>query len=362
MSVAGTVAHSTKVGARRLVWLYHPRTWKEKGILWTIGIALVTYLVVAGILGILWSFEPDMFDVRLNALEEVNELNLPKKVEEEMLPGITSTATAIGVARVLLDKPGGYLSNDVMPPGVYLDNIPNWEFGVLVQLRDFVRSMRNDFARAQTQSIEDKDLQTADPQFNFNSESWILPSTEGEYSKGIKALESYIKRLADDNQGDGQFYVRSDNLRLYLAVVEKRLGDMAQRLAAAVGQIQFNMGTAGERGGSVARPQPTQIRIKTSWWEIDDVFYEARGTAWALVHFLRAIQIDFEKVLEDKNAVVNLAQVIRELEHSQDPVWSPVILNGTGFGMLANHSLVLASYLARASAAIVDLRDLLRQG
>jgi hypothetical protein len=39
-----------------------------------------------------------------------------------------------------------------------------------------------------------------------------------------------------------------------------------------------------------------------------------------------------------------------------------MILNGDGLGLLANHSLVMASYIARANAAIIDLRALLAQG
>ena len=38
------------------------------------------------------------------------------------------------------------------------------------------------------------------------------------------------------------------------------------------------------------------------------------------------------------------------------------ILNGTGFGYVANHSLVMASYISRANAAVIDLRNLLSQG
>ena len=73
-------------------------------------------------------------------------------------------------------------------------------------------------------------------------------------------------------------------------------------------------------------------------------------------------QIDFEPVLRNKNAEVSLRQVIRELEQAQSPVWSPVILNGTGFGLLANHSLVMTSYISRANAALIDLQNLLVQG
>ncbi len=71
---------------------------------------------------------------------------------------------------------------------------------------------------------------------------------------------------------------------------------------------------------------------------------------------------DFGDVLDDKNARVSLQQIIRELEPTQDAIWSPMILNGGGFGFLANHSLVMASYISRANAAIIDLRALLARG
>jgi hypothetical protein len=41
---------------------------------------------------------------------------------------------------------------------------------------------------------------------------------------------------------------------------------------------------------------------------------------------------------------------------------SPVVLNGGGFGMFANHSLVMASYLSRATQAITNMRELLAGG
>ena len=88
----------------------------------------------------------------------------------------------------------------------------------------------------------------------------------------------------------------------------------------------------------------------------------SRGAAWALIHLLKAVEIDFAPVLQKKNALVSLRQIIRELEGTQAMVWSPMILNGTGFGLLANHSLVMASYISRANAAIIDLRDLLSRG
>ena len=74
------------------------------------------------------------------------------------------------------------------------------------------------------------------------------------------------------------------------------------------------------------------------------------------------MEVDFADVLQKKNAQVSVAQIIRELESTQKMVWSPMILNGSGFGLFANHSLVMASYISRANAAIIDLRELLAQG
>ena len=96
--------------------------------------------------------------------------------------------------------------------------------------------------------------------------------------------------------------------------------------------------------------------------KIGDVFYESRGSAWALIHLLKAVEHDFTDILIKKNSLVSLRQIIRELESTQDALWSPVILNGRGFWFVANQSLVMASYISRANAAIIDLRILLSQG
>jgi hypothetical protein len=340
----------------QVVTLYDPRLWKEKGFWWTIGLFLVTYVVVVMILGMIWSRSPANFDVREQALSAVGN------DETKLVTGAVTTATAIRIAETLLDKPGGYLSNDMTPPGIYLDNIPNWEFGALTELRDLSDSLRNDFSRAQSQSVEDKDLQVAQPQFNYNSDSWILPSTESEYRKGVAALYRYLNRLSDQQAFDGQFFARADNLTSYLQVVEKRLGNLAQRLSYAVGQNRLNTDLAGDPSARQSTPVPAQSHTKTPWLMIDDIFFEARGYTWALLHMLESIEIDFDAVLKDKNALVSLKQITRELQNTQNPIWSPMILNGTGFGPMGNHSLVMASYISRANAAIGDLRALLQQG
>jgi len=317
---------------------------------------LILVIAVQIVFGFLWNCEPESFDVTENAT------NLAEQYNEKTVIGFTTTATLIKAAETMLDKSGGYLSNDMTPPGLFMDNIPNWEFGVLVQIRDLARALRNDISRSQSQSVEDKDLIIAEPQFNFDSESWLIPPTEIEYREGTEALYRYLHRLSDNDQQEAQFYSRADNLRDWLSLVEKRLGSMSQRLSASVGQQRINTDLAGDPDAKQSTEGQQFIEIKTPWMEIDDVFYEARGTAWALSHFLKAVEVDFQDILQKKNALVSLRQIIRELDATQDTVWSPMILNGGGFGFFANHSLVMANYISRANAAVIELKQLLSQG
>lgn len=330
--------------------------WAEGFIPKLISILFIIYLLAIIVLSLFWSNEPELFDVRERAQ------SVGAEHQRGLVVGSVTTTTLIEVASTLLDKTGGYLSNDVAPPGVLIDNMPNWEFGVLVQIRDLARAMRESFSRSQSQSTEDVDLVYAEPRFSFDSESWILPRSEEQYREGITYMQAYLLRLSDPNQQTAQFYSRADNLGAWLATVESRLGSLSQRLSASVGQRRLNTDLAGDTAAGQSTAAPAEIEVKTAWNEIDDVLYESRGTTWALIHFLKAIEVDFADVLEKKNAKVSLQQIIRELEATQQTLLSPVILNGSGFGLFANHSLVMASYISRANAGVIDLRELLARG
>ena len=321
-----------------------------------VGIGFGLYLVIAIVCGWLWSQEPELFNVSENAQRLASEQHVKLAV------GSTTTSALITLSETLLDKSGGYISNDIFPPGVWLDNIASWEYGVLVQVRDLARVFRKDLSRSQSQSTEDRDLTRAEPQFHFDHNSWAIPATESEYRRAIEAMYRYLNRLSDPNRPDAQFYARADNLRNWLAEVENRLGSLSRSLSESVGRPQLDMGLAGDASASQSTVGEGFRETKTPWLQIDNVFYEARGTAWALVHILAAIEIDFAKVLSDKNALVSVQQIRLELEATQRTVWSPFILNGGGFGVLANHSLAMSSYISRASAAVIDLRLLLEQG
>ena len=320
------------------------------------GAALALYLAVVLCLMWWWSYEPEQFDVVKLAQQRAAEH------QQSPVTGSAVSGALIGCAETLLDKRGGYFSNDLFPPGLFMDNVPNWEFGVLVATRDLSDALRNEFSRSQTQSTEDADLKEAAPLFNSPNDRWLLPPSERQYRKAIGYVDSYLTRLADNNTEDAQFFARADNLSDYLQTVSTRLGSLSQRLSASVGQERIDTDLANDPNAQQSTPTTSPRVVKTPWSEIDDVFYESRGYTWALREQLEAIRIDFAPVLRDKNAMVSLDQVIRELHESQNPLGSPIVLNGKPFGFFANHSLVMANYISRANAAVIDLRELLRRG
>lgn len=352
--------------------------WREKGWRWALKILLAIFIIVQIALMLYWSREPSSFDVKENAQQLLN-----LSPTDPIKPGVITAATYARIANTLLDKQGGFLSNDVTPPSIIMDNMPNWEFGVLTQVRDFSLAMRDDFSRSQSQSTADQDLVTAHTRFNTDHKLWLLPPTETQYRAGIEALNAYAKRL---NNNEATFSARSDNLNTWLSKVQRQLGSLSLALGASVGVRQVKEGnttpvasttapattneiTSPELTGltqdaeiEVAPDNPNEFIVTTPRLQVDNVFYQARGQTWAILHLLKAIEVDFADVLKQKNALVSLQQIINKLESTQDFIWSPIILNGNGYGLLANHSLVMASQIARANAALIDLGKVLREG
>ena len=316
----------------------------------TVNLALMVY----------WSRQPPVFDVNGKLAQMLPDGGAA-------VPGAAMVAATIGVADTLLDKPGGFLHNDLSPPGVLLDNMPSWECGVMMALRDAVQALRNDFTRSRSQSAENLDVKQADLKFAIDPKSWVMPAAEYEYRQAVDALGSYYAQLTTNRLAAGQFFPRADNLVAYLALVEKRLGNFGVRLSGSISDPALTTAVLGPQTRNLSAEQSDVTRSlgaaeRTEPGRVDNVFYCARGYSWALLHFMRAIAIDFGPVLQGQNADVPVEQIVRDLQGAIKPMRSPVVLNGHGYGLVANHSLVIASYISRVNAAVIDLKILLQQG
>lgn len=319
-----------------------------------IAATLTLGVVGVGCVGIYWDKEPSAFNVQDNLTQTADRLKLP------VVAGTATITTLMKMTNILFEKRGGFLSNDILPPGLLMDNQPEWEYGVLMQIRDMTRALTDKMGHADDKADDDADLALAETRFAVEHSSWIMPDAEADYHEGNDFLQQYLERLSNTEDPDAVFITRADKLNFWLGLVEVRLAGLSQRLSASVAQDSI-------QDDAVADQQPPQTprakmrRLQTGWLQIDNVFYEARGSSWALIHLLHAVETDFADVLKDKNAQLQLAQIIHDLEATQQNVSSPVILNGSGFGLWANHSLVMASYIAQANAGVAELRAVLNK-
>lgn len=280
-----------------------------------------------------WGRTPSFFDPSTLAQSQADSQ------QHQLVPGYVSTVTLKQLAETLLNKPGGYLRNDVLPPSVWMDNMPAWEFGVLTHIRDFSSAMQRDFSRSQPQFEDDPDLKQAAQRFAFDSNSWMFPSSEREYRRAIKALESYQSRLGSHDQDVASFTISAEALDSWLNTVTERLQDRLEKLSASHRQLQKAIS-----------------QDHTPRYQIDNAFFETRGQLWALKHLLQAVQFDFAEVLSsDANAL--LSQMVIELDVSLRSLRSPIILNRHGFGLFTNHSLTLAFFIQRQLDHLAQLRQ-----
>ncbi|MBB3140114.1 DUF2333 family protein [Halomonas organivorans] len=286
--------------------------------------ALVIYLLVALGLGIWWSRTP--------ALESGQEAS----PAADAVPGTATLDGLSGLVVTLLDKPGGYLRNDLAPPGLWLDNMPAWELGVLSQARRLSQALPA-MAGGDTAA-----LGAVQMQLEGDSRDWFYPSTEHRLRQARAGLAAYREALSG---GDDGFAAGGQGIAPWLVGVAQGLDDLGRRLSASVGSPEALADLDLEAEG---------LPRETPWYRVDNVFFEARGQTWALHRLLTAVGRDRAEWLEDAGLAARWGMLVAELERSQRRLWSPVVLNGSGFGIFANHSLVMANHVLRA-------RDLSRE-
>lgn len=340
-----------------------PPAWYRRRPFVVAGALLALFLLTGLVLCLLFSRTPRLQDVERLARERATSLG-HRKPEQRLPTGYITAHTVLLMAETLLQKPGGYLSNDRLSPAMVLDNITNWEYGALLQIREMFHAMRQEFSRSRAQSAERAELVEAEARFNFNHRSWVLPSSESQYEEGIAFLNQYLGALAT-SAGEAELFVsRVDVLDAFLLRQQRRLGSFSVRLRASVAIYEYNPYILTSH--DVAQMEADGIEVMpqqvTPWTERDDVFYEVRGSVYVLYHTMLAVQKDFEDVLNNVKGMGTMNRILSELHSACQPMRSPMVLNGREFGILHNHSLTEAAHLVKAHLAIQDLRILLRGG
>ncbi len=287
-----------------------------------------------------------------------------RELDEPLPRGYRTVATTIHLAELLLEKPGGYQSNDWSPMTRIPDNMRNWEQGAIVQLRVVVQGLRYELSRSGPLSGELDELNLADARFNYNNKRWILQSTESQYKQGIGFLEDYLEMINGSTTPGKYFTIRQDQVIDFLGRQQKMLGTYTTNLQNNIGTVTLDTSVLQEEipEGLEVTADADQQAIEEKANEVstlrerDDVFYQARGGLFVMYHVMLAMRKDCESILNDTNSMGVMNRVVNELEGACKPMGSPMVLNGSEYGAVQNHSLVLVGHVSKAHFAIKELQ------
>jgi len=264
----------------------------------------------------------------------------PNFAPKSLKPGMShAVAASAALIKRETDKHGWTPNAPWFSPNALLDNMPNYQKGVVAALSHFASQMSGRIGRPP--GAADPDLQTASGLLQYPPDVWVwnpavsiwpAATSESKYRQAAKALRQYNARLA---AGQAVFDRSPGNLQYALDGIAADLGPSSVAIQDHIEK---------KPGGTT-----------------DDIFYAAKGKMYAYYIVLEGLQTDFAPVIaqrglakpwagmmESFRAAIALEPMI-VLDGAPDSDFFPCTLCGEGF------------YLLRARAQLREIEDMLRQ-
>ncbi|MBT4739001.1 MAG: DUF2333 family protein [Rhodospirillaceae bacterium] len=253
-------------------------------------------------------------------------------------------AKAVATAAALVDREARRWSPNKpwLHPAYGLDNMPNYQLGVLYSASRFAIELGDALGRTRGSSAIDPDLDRAAGLLKYDGTIWYWGSgnfvptatADSQYREGVAALRSYNARLA---AGDATYERRADNLIDLLNRVASDLGSASAALDERT--LLSNAGYFDTRA--------------------DDLFYNIKGRLYGYAMILRDVGADFGAVIGEKQSSGLWEQMLMSLRTAaeMDPL---IVANGKQDGMFVpSHLSAQGFYLLRARTQIKELTDTL---
>jgi hypothetical protein len=258
--------------------------------------------------------------------------------------GSESVAMAAGlIRRETIDN--AWVANDpFFMPGAALDNMPNYQQGIIGALAVFSFELKDQIGRTRGSSQVDPDLQEASGllqysgtkwRWDLSTSFWPISTSEEQYRKARRALLDYNSRL---RTGEAVFERRADNL---LATLD--------RIALDLGSLSAVIDDHLAAGRPFLAPDT----------QADDIFYGVKGRAYAYTMLLRGLRADFASIIDDRELGPAWDQMAASFNAAiaLDP-W--VVTNGKPDGWIwPNHLSVQGFYLLRARTQLREITNIL---
>ncbi|WP_189799546.1 DUF2333 family protein [Tateyamaria sp. syn59] len=259
---------------------------------------------------------------------------------------MTGGSAAVSIAAALVDREinqNAWTPNDPwFTPGGFLDNMPNYQMGILRAVGRFSFELLDEIARTRGSSSNDPDLERAAGFLQFPPDIWIvntsksiLPTipSEQQYRTGLRSLLRYNERV---ELGQAVFDRRAD-----------AFGRTMQRIAADL----------GAQTAAIERTRPG------GWWvfnhQADDLFYHNKGMLYAYYMILDALGSDFEALIRERGVTLVWTRALQNLERASQ-LRPMVVLNGNSDrSIFANHLMLQGFYLKRAILQLEEVASVL---
>lgn len=266
-------------------------------------------------------------------------------LEEAALPPNASRAAAMAAALIRreVDEHRWVANDPWFLPGAALDNMPNFQMGIIGALARFSFELTDQLGRTRGSSQTDPDLQEAAGQLQYSGKVWVIdfatswaPTTpsESRYRAAARSLERYNARLS---RGEAVFERRSDNL---LSTLDRMALDLGATSAALDQHVAENAGTFLDR-------------------KADDLFYGVKGQTYAYYLVLRELGRDFDELIAERELSAAWAQMLDSMR--QAAALSPlVVVNGRPDANLQpSHLAAQGFYVLRARAQLREITNIL---
>lgn len=298
-------------------------TWlKAHLVIRTIGIQLA---ILLGLVLVLWGSQ------KLYAM--VDQTRFPTGVP---IPENAESLTENEKGKILLDaityqmrrelkSSFGWTYNDVIFNRFFMDNRAYREYGVYHATKFLLDLYSLQIAKLGSSDRESEFLYKARVNnFAIDPRSFMFPSAEGAYSKGLKLVDQYKESL---DKGTGVYNCRSDDLYASFVTVcgENLLGH-------ALGLLENSQ--------------------QMPFYQLDNRIYEVQGIVLVLRDFLSTLYELYPEI-KAKNNAENMASAMKYLD--KICTYDPLLI--TSF---FNSGELIVSYLLFAKARLEDIRDSIR--
>ncbi|HEY2071319.1 MAG TPA: DUF2333 family protein [Rhizomicrobium sp.] len=241
-------------------------------------------------------------------------------------------ANAVTLINREVKKHGWSANAPWFSPTALLDDMPNYQKGILSGLTRFSTELRDHIGHNATEP--DSNLAGAVEMLRYPPDKWVWPTSDSQYRAAAKNLREYNRQLA---AGDVVFDRSAQTLRHVL-------DSFAADLDASSAVIETHL-------------------AKSSGWPFDglsdDIFYSVKGRLYAEFILLKGLEIDYAAVIAQHGLAKPWASMMESLR-AAIALRPWIVLNGAPGGSVFACTLCgQGFYLLRARAQLRQIEDIL---